>query len=172
MDAEDGAGVEGILRHIDDLAAALSHIPDPTAREMARELVEAVLDLHGLAMARIMTMAAAAEGGRALIQSFAEDAQVRALLLLYGLHPDNAETRVRRALEELRPRLADAGIEVGLTRIVAGTAWLRVSGAVLHAGALRHDIEKAAVDAAPDLDEIVIEGLDGSEAAAAPSFAR
>lgn len=164
MAREDRLRVEEALRHIDELVAALGHAADPAARETARELVETVLDVHGIALARIMARLASGEGGRELADALAHDEQVKALLLLYGLHPDDAETRLRDALAAIEPRLATAGVAVALGRVTANAVSLRVTGASGQNSVLRREIEDALTDAAPDLDEIAIEWVDAAVA--------
>lgn len=162
--------VEETLRRIDDLVAALGHIADPAARESARELVEAVLDLHGLALARIMAIAAGAEDG-ALLDRLAQDEQIKAVLLLYGLHPDDPATRIRQALDAFRPRLAASGVTVELARVSGSAAAVRVSGVTERGEELRREIEEAVANAAPDLDEIAVEWLEAPHAMPAAAVA-
>ena len=61
----------------------------------AKELMESLMELHGAGFDRILEIAAAA-GNNDLIEAFARDNLVGSLLVLYGLHPDDFETRVRR----------------------------------------------------------------------------
>jgi hypothetical protein len=138
---EDRIRVEEALRRIDELVASLSHVGDSVARETARELVETVLDVHGIALARIMARLAAAEGGWALADALAHDEQVKALLLLYGLHPDGAETRLRDALAVIEPRLNTAGAVVALGRVTANAASVRVTGDFDRDPAVRREID-------------------------------
>jgi hypothetical protein len=126
-------------------------------------LLEAVLDLHGLALARIMSAVASAKDGKELLAGFAEDEQIKAVLLLYGLHPEDPETRLHRALAGLQPRFDQAGIVVKLGRVTAKAASLRVSGDPLAAERLPQEIEQAIVNAAPDLDEIAVDWHDASD---------
>ena len=160
MSLEDRGRIEDALRRIDELVTGLSHMADPAAQSAARELVKAILDVHGIALARIMASIADAEEGRAVLERLARDEQVKAVLLLYGLHPDEPETRVRHALAALEPRLAACGTSVKLGRIAANTVSLRVVGIADRSAALRREIEEAISDAAPDLDEVVIEWLE------------
>lgn len=175
MNDADGRRLDSSLRRIETLIAALDDIRDPDAREPARELLEQVLDLHALALARMGAAIAAAEGGPALLARLAADDQVRAVLLLHGLHPDAVEVRVRDAVERLRPDLDARGIRVELVKAGAAVARLRVHmgsrvGA-LSADALRQEIEDAVVGAAPEVEEIVIEGLANAGAATLPALA-
>jgi hypothetical protein len=84
------------------------------------------------------------------------------MLLLHGAHPEEPETRARRALEELRPRLEEQGARVISVRLVRGSLRLLLSGA--GARALRQMIEDAVVDAAPELNDILFEELDENAA--------
>ena len=152
--------VEETLRRIDDLVTGLGHIADPAARDSARELLEAILDLHGLALARMMAAVATTEEGRNLLARFAQDEQIKAVLLLHGLHPEDPETRLRHALAILQPRLDEAGIAARLGRATANGASVRISGDPVGAERLRQQIEEAIVNAAPDLDEIAIDWPD------------
>ena len=158
------AGVEQSLRRIEGLIAALDSVPDPAGRESARALLEVVLDLHALALARMTGTIASAAGGAALLHRLAEDEPVRAILLLHGLHPQTVLERVGKAVEELRPQLAARGLAV---RIVEGNAtlarvrvrWIGDGLARTDTAVLREEIEAAIVEAAPDLETLEIEGL-------------
>jgi hypothetical protein len=156
--------LEEALSRIDALAAALDQVADASAREAARELLELVLDLHGLALARALAIVASAEDGRALVERLAQDEQVRAALLLHGLHPKPIEERVQRAVERLQSELGILGFRVGVVAVGAAMVRLRLDGAHGPEGSramgLRQQIEGAIVEEAPDLDEIVIEGLE------------
>jgi len=157
----DGAVAES-LRRIEALIDALDNLPDPRARQPARALLELVLDLHGLALARVMALAAGEAAP--LVARLADDPQVRPVLLLHGLHPDEAETRVRNAVEALRSPLAARGVTVLSVQAGASRARLHLlpaDPAGLDAEGVRGEIEAALVDAAPELEEINILGLDG-----------
>jgi hypothetical protein len=68
--------LEEALRRIDALATALDQVSDPGAREAARELLELVLDLYGLALARTLAIVVCAEDGRVLIERLAQDVRL------------------------------------------------------------------------------------------------
>ncbi len=116
-----------------------------------------------------MTATIAAEAG-ALLGRLAEDETVRAVLLLHGLHPETVEMRVRRALEDLRPRIAASGLDLRLvesnsTRAHVCVRWtdegpgIDEGPARIDTAALRGEIEAAVVEAAPDLETLEIERL-------------
>jgi hypothetical protein len=80
------------------------------------------------------------------------------LLLLHGLHPIDAETRLRKALQKLERRFEAQ--RVSLTEINDGVAFIRVehTGGGGPPASLAEMIQRAAMDAAPELDGIEIEG--------------
>jgi hypothetical protein len=165
-------GAEQALRQIEDLIAALDCIPDPAAREPARALLEVVLDLHAVALARMTAAIAASAGGPALLQRLAEDEATRGILLLHGLHPETVEVRVGKALEELRPQFSGYGLGLMLVESNAKLArvrvrWISTSPAPIDAAAFRDTLEAAIIEAAPDLEMLEIEGLDATVAAMA-----
>jgi len=118
---------------------------------LARELVRTVLELHGEALAALMQIAAADPD---LTARIAADERVRGILLLHGLHPQAPEQRVRAALRAIP--------EVSIKEIVvsAGALRLQIECARARPGArLREQIEQTVQQAAPDLDQVVIDGL-------------
>jgi Fe-S cluster biogenesis protein NfuA len=100
--------------------------------------------------------------GYALMDDFAGDSMVAGLLLLYGLHPYNLETRVMKALDETRPYLRSHGGDVELLGVTDGTVRLRLAGSCRSCSSstmtLKLAIERAIYDAAPDVTEIITEG--------------
>jgi hypothetical protein len=159
MSSKDRTRLDRSLQRIDALLSELENVPGSAAREPARELIEIVLDLHALALARIMA-AAASSDDRRLLSSLAEDAQIKAVLVLHGLHPEEVEVRVRKAVDRLRAHLGAQGMRVELAEISAATVRLRVYGDAEGKRAWRAEIEQTLMDAAPDLEAIIIEGLD------------
>lgn len=164
--------VEQSVRRIEELVTALDALPDPAAREPARALLEAVLELHGLALARIGAIVAAADGGVALLERLAADEPVQAVLLLHGLHPEPIEARVGKAIEALQPQFATRGLGLKLIESHAGLArvrvrWISQTPSPDVADQSRAEIEAAIFEAAPDLEALEIEGLDEAVAALA-----
>ena len=100
----------------------------------------------------------------------ARDDLVSSLLLLYGLHPLDVETRVRQALEKVQPVLGSRGGSVELLGLSEGTVRVRLEiaghGCQSTARALRQTVEDAIYGAAPDIVSLEMEG-GGSEPAGA-----
>ena len=149
---------------VDDLVRTLETTADADARSAAQDLVKAVMDLNAAGLTRILQMAQrSGEAGRRLADQFTEDGLVASLLLLYGLHPKDLETRVRGALDKTRPYLKSHGGNVELVEIdAAGTVRLRLQGSChgcpSSAMTLKNAIEQAIHEAAPDVTAIVVDG--------------
>lgn len=161
------------MQRIDELIREIETLDDPHARTCAVELVQALMEFHGACVERMMELIA--ESGAqssAIFERFAGDTQVGGLLLLYGLHPLELETRVRQALDKLRPSLGVHGGDVELLGVEEGVVRVRVqSKANGHscpstATTLKQSVESAIYDAAPDLVALEVEAPDEQTAPA------
>jgi hypothetical protein len=159
---EEQRGLSRTLRRLDALVEAVGTMRDPAGRETAREMLELVLDLHGLALARILSQAGKVSEGRALIETLAEDAPVRTIMLLHGLHPDDPETRLRKVIAAMRPHWGVRGARVEIVEITSHSARIHIHQSTkdFGTGSLFREIEDVLVDAAPDLDEILFDGIE------------
>ena len=92
LDARDVPGAAPAARR----PAARASSAWPTRRRGARprEIVQAVLDLHGAGLERILGHLADAGDRRRVLDACARDEVVGGLLLLHGLHPLDLEERV------------------------------------------------------------------------------
>lgn len=161
-DDERPSALGQCLRRMETSVEMLDGISDEKVRSIARELLEASLDLHGLALARLIAIGQGGGDGAAIISRFVADEYVAAVMLLHGLHPDEAEVRLRRKLASMRSHWGVRGFRVDL---------LGVDGACANVGvrfgddrsdrtAIRREIEDALTEAAPDLDRIIVEDFD------------
>jgi Fe-S cluster biogenesis protein NfuA len=120
------------------------------------ELVQALVDLYGEGLARVVAH------DPACIAGVADDELVSHLLLLHGLHPLPVEERVRGALADVRPYLEQHGGDVELLGVEGGVARLRLQGSCngcpSSTATLKHAIEDAIQRVAPDIEEIRAEG--------------
>lgn len=161
----DNRELEHPLARIGELIEGLELLPDADAREQARELVQAVLDIHRVGLSRVLAVAAARDGGGSVVDELVADQAVALLLSLHDLHPRGLETRVRAAVDELRPRLLDVGVAVELAHVTDDSAHVRVkaAGSVRTGGAaIRTMVESAIGRAAPEIAAVEIDGLDQS----------
>ena len=159
--------METLLEEIETLA-------DPNARSKAAEVVGVLLDLYGEGLARMMEVVAQGQERERTFEAFAEDELVSHLLLLHGLHPLDVETRVVKALEEVRPYLKSHGGNVELLGVEGGVARLRLQGSCdgcpSSSMTLKLAIEEAVQKAAPDLEGIEAEGVAEAPPKPAPTF--
>jgi hypothetical protein len=149
------AGVEDSLRRIEELVQTVAAGKDAHARQSARELLQAALDLHGVALAKLAARLCASEEGCGIYAELGRDEQVRAILLLHGLHPESAEDRIRGAVADLENRLF--GVSIRLLSVSDGIARVSVDPGPREWEELCREIGGALIDAAPDLDDIAID---------------
>jgi hypothetical protein len=166
-EAREGETLEQGLARLDALTGALERVGDVKAREAARDLLALLLDLHGRAFDRLSAIIAASSDGPALLERIAEDRDISAVLLLHGLHPKSAEERLQEVIARMQPQWSARGLHVEL--VSAGQAFaiiqLKRNGRAEPPERLRLEIENALIDAAPDLEDILIE-LDMTETCA------
>ncbi|HWK28509.1 MAG TPA: NifU family protein [Solirubrobacter sp.] len=141
-----------MVERVEALLDEVERFPEPQ-REVATELVAALLELYGEGLARIVAAGPVP----------AEDELVAHLLLLHGLHPVPLRERVLGALDEVRPYLVSHGGGVELLGIEDGVVRLRLEGAChgcpSSAVTLRAAVEDAIARAAPDVERVEAEGV-------------
>jgi hypothetical protein len=150
------------MRQIEDLVRQLEASANPGVRAQTKALVQAIMDLHGAAIERILECISGSEAGAALIDSLAEDPVVAGVLVLYGLHPLDLESRVRRAIDKARSRLRPYGCDVELTGVIGGEVRVRARGvdSAFTGRSVKAAIEDEIYAAAPDITSVEILGLE------------
>jgi Fe-S cluster biogenesis protein NfuA len=134
------------------------------AADTAEELVRLLVGMYGDGLAAIMTaLAEEGEPGRAIIDRLTADPLVEGLLLLHGLHPLDVNARIQRALDQVRPYLGSHAGGVQYLGVTDGVARLRLEGSCHGCPSstitVRLAIEGAVQDAAPEVTEVVVEGV-------------
>ena len=155
---EEQFSVDATVQLVETLLEELGKA-DPGSRDSAEELVRSLMQLYGGALGRIMEILREV-GPEGVTVRLAEDKLLGSLLLLHGLHPVDAETRVRRALHRLERGLESHQLE--LTKIEDGVAHVKVvrgGGASHPPASLAESIERALAECAPDLAGVEVEGL-------------
>jgi Fe-S cluster biogenesis protein NfuA len=157
---------------IEELISKIESFDDPVARETSLALVQSLMDFHGAALDRLMEIVAENKDPDFVFNDFANDELVSNLLLLYGLHPLPTETRVRKALEQIRPYINSHGGSVELLNITDGVVYLRMDGSCKSCPSseltLKLAIEEAIYTAAPDVVSIQAEGVTNTQTSVAP----
>jgi hypothetical protein len=97
-----------------------------------------------------------------LLDSWKEDPEIRGLLLLHGLHPDDLSSRVRRAVADAAPVAVFLGVEVSVVRACEDEVRLRLTAAPdVPPEALaefRGRIEATVLGQAPEVRSVRFEG--------------
>ena len=141
-----------MIERVEALLDEVESFP-PRERELTLELVQALLDMYGEGLERIVA---------ACDDVPVDDELVAHLLFLHGLHPVPVRERVLGALDEVRPYLAAHGGGVELLSVDDGVAHLRLEGAChgcpSSALTLTSAVEEAIARAAPDIERIEAEG--------------
>jgi Fe-S cluster biogenesis protein NfuA len=153
------------VQRIGILVQEIESIADPAVRATTKNLLQSLMDLHGAALEKALEIVAAAgEPGMSIIDRLGRDSLVSSVLILYGLHPEDLETRVVKAVDKVRPQLRKQGCEVELQGVNDGAIRLRVETGSHTCGStaktVQATLEGAMYDAAPDLTSLVIEGLE------------
>ena len=149
---------------IEQLAAKLEQVSDPELHATAMELLQCVMELHGAGLERMMQVLSESDTAGSLTGKLLDDNLVSSLLLLHNLHPDDLATRVRSAVEKVRPQLESQSCQAELVDIQDGVVSLRLlhQGGGCHstANAMAATLEDAITEAAPDAERITIDRLE------------
>ncbi len=153
------------IQRLGELVRDLENIADPESRASAKTLVQLLLDLHSVGLERVMEIVASTgDAGGRTIDDLGRDPLVSGLLVLYGLHPLDTESRVLQAVERLQPRVRKGGGELELLGFESGVVRLHIQVTGHACGStgktLKSMVEEALYEAAPDMNALLIEGLE------------
>ena len=150
---------------VEELLGVLASEGGEATARAAEELVRLLLGLYGDGLSHIMA-ALRAEGpaGAAILDRLLEDPLVESLVLLHDLHPLDVDQRIQRALDQVRPYLGShAGGVTYLGVTQEGVAQLRLEGSCdgcpSSTVTVQLAIKGAIEDAAPEVTEVVVEGV-------------
>ena len=153
---------------VEGLIGELRAQPDPRVAEVAEELVRTLVDLYGEGLAHVMNVAVASaddgNGGNRFVEKLVADPLVASLLLVHDLHPVDVDTRIQRALDDVRPYLGShaGGVEyLGVDD--EGVVHLKLEGSCHGCPSstvtVRLAIEKAIEEAAPETVRVEVAGV-------------
>jgi len=153
-----------LLDRVQSLSAAVDELPDAQARELAQELVAAVIAMYGDGLRRIMeAISASRDAGATILDQLTQDGAVASLLLIHDLYPISLEERVIEALDAVRPYMESHGGNVELIGIEDGVAKLELQGSCNGCAASQATLElaiKQALDEhCPDLMGLEVRGV-------------
>jgi Fe-S cluster biogenesis protein NfuA len=152
------------LARLEALLVEVDLVADPALQARMREMIQAVLDLHGVALQRIIDhLTAAGDPGASILDACAHDDLAAGLLLLHGLHPVGLHQRVLNALDQVRPYLRSHHGDVELLDVTHdGAVKLRLvgncHGCPSSAVTMKQTVEEAILAHAPDVTSLEVEG--------------
>jgi Fe-S cluster biogenesis protein NfuA/nitrite reductase/ring-hydroxylating ferredoxin subunit len=162
-------GVQQVSARVEELLDALKGGGFGPASSAAEELVGLLVGLYGDGLARVMTvLAEQGPAGQQMIAKLADDPLVESLLLLHDLHPLDVDARIQRALDRVRPYLGSHAGGVEYLGVFDGVARLRLEGSCHGCPSstvtVQLAITGAVQDAAPEVSEVVVEGMTAAPA--------
>jgi Fe-S cluster biogenesis protein NfuA len=148
---------------IEELVTRVENVADSAIRAVAQELLQAVIELHGVALDRILATVAELPQGKTALTAMASDELVSNVLSLHGINPVPVETRVAAAIERAQPYLQSHGGEVELASVEDGVVHVKLKGSCGHCSSssdtLRNSVEAAIYNAAPEVATVVAESV-------------
>ncbi|MBV9804643.1 MAG: NifU family protein [Solirubrobacterales bacterium] len=155
--------VEQLVERVQGLQAQLESSPDSATRELADQLIAAVVQMYGAGLERILdSLLEAGPEGERIVAALPADRLVATLLLIHGRHPVALEQRVQDALDSVRPYMESHGGNVELLSLENGVARIHLQGSCSDCSAssvtLELAIKQALEEAAPDLEGLEVEG--------------
>jgi Fe-S cluster biogenesis protein NfuA/nitrite reductase/ring-hydroxylating ferredoxin subunit len=173
-DIRNSSGEEDLLARVQTLTERVDRLEDPVGRAAAQELVAAVLEMHGVGLAKIgEVLDEAGAAGEEAKQKLVADGVVASLLLIHDLYPVSLEARVREGLEEVRPYMESHEGDVELLGVEDGVVRLRLKGSCdgcpASAATLELAIKEALEKAAPDMAGLEVEGVVAAAQPPAPA---
>lgn len=156
-------GVRDVGERVEELLAGLRSVGG-SAGLAAEELVSLLVGLYGDALGRIVTtLGETGPDGTAILAKLTDDPLVESLLLLHDLHPLDVDARIQRALDQVRPYLGSHAGGVEYLGVRDGVARLRLEGSCHGCPSstvtVQLAITGAVQDAAPEVAEVVVEGM-------------
>ncbi len=116
--------VREVSERIEALLDDLGSSAPPAVMGRVEELLQCVMGLYGAGLERVLESV-----GPDAVRRLADDELVGNLLVLNDLHPDDVDTRVQRALDQVRPYLGSHAGGVSLSGVDAeGVVHLRLEG--------------------------------------------
>jgi Fe-S cluster biogenesis protein NfuA len=161
----DSGAFQDQIRQLGELIAQFDQFPDGAQKTACKELVQLLMDVHGAGFERMMEVVfESGSPGLEIVDSLAKDSIVSSLLLLYSLHPDDLETRVQKAIDQMRPRLHKLACSAEIIRIKDGAVQVNVTKTGHSCGSSSKDVraivEDGVYEFAPDVASLEIIGLE------------
>jgi len=145
-----------MAKRLQELLEEIQSHPNPAARALLQECLHSLLAFYGDGLARILRhVQDAGSTGEEILERLMHDHAVSGLLLIHGLHPVALETRLRRALEKVRPYMQSHGGNIELLGLEMDVARVKLQGTCKSCPSssvtLELAVRRAVEEACPDL---------------------
>jgi len=149
------------VERIESLVHQAEAIPDAQTRNLTSGLLRAVLEFHAAGLERVMELLfQAGPVGEKIIDRITGEELTSSLLLLHGLHPDDTQTRLERAVEKLQEMFQKLGAKLTMTSLQERTVCLQFeSERTWSVAAVKNSVEKVILQAAPEINIIEVSGI-------------
>ena len=158
-----------MAKRLQELIEQIESQPNPAARVLLQDCLQSLLAFYGDGLSRILgCIQDGSANGREILERMLADQAISGILLIHGLHPVTLETRLRGALQKIRPYLQSHGGNIELLSLenevarvkLEGTCKTCPSSAVTLELAVRREVEQAC----PDLLAFETIGTNGESA--------
>jgi len=154
--ADSGNGSHDRTKRIQEIIEQIEAFPNPAARTLMHECLQSVLGMYGEGLGHVVTtLEQDGMAGKKILSQLLGNSLLRSLLLIHGLHPQDLETRLKEALDKVRPYMQSHGGNVEIISLEGEVARLRLIGACKTCPSSRITLElavrKAIEEACPDL---------------------
>ena len=158
---ERNSSFQSQVKSLGELVCKFEAMADTPEKATAKELLQLLMEVNGSGLERMLEMVfeTGAEGA-ALIDKLARDEMVSGLLLLYSLHPEALEERIRKAMDGMRSLIAKHAYSIELLGIEHGAVRVSLNAAGHSCGstaqAVKAIVENNLYQAAPDMTSLEI----------------
>lgn len=155
-----------MAKRLQELLEQIQSQPNPAARVLLHECLQSLLAFYGDGLARIVGhIQDGGPKGEEILERLLGDQSVSGLLLIHGLHPVLLETRLRAALEKVRPYMQSHGGNIELLGLENDVARVKLEGTCKtcpsSAVTLELAVRRAVEEACPDLLGFEVIGPNG-----------
>lgn len=152
--------IERLAAQLDGAQARLAEL-DPLPRQIVKDHLTAVDELHREALRTLVRALRADERGKELLFALVEEPVVHMVLAMHGIiRGADPLTVAEAALAAIRPGIALHGGDVQLSHIADGVAYVRLSGACngcsMASVTMRDGVEQALKEALPSLAAVEV----------------